>query len=140
MSLRAQNTPPKATPEQIAEDQAFLKKNRSQPGIIETSSGLQYKVIKMGNGPKPQRLNRVTINYTLRLFNGKIVGSNGNYPFDHHMDKAYFGMEEALKMMPVGSKWELWMPAKLCGSAFEKNVGGEGRSLMCTIELLSITQ
>jgi FKBP-type peptidyl-prolyl cis-trans isomerase len=138
--LMAQNEKTKATAAQVAGDRAFLEKNKTQSGVIVTASGLQYKVVKMGTGPKPQRLSRVQMNYTLRLFDGKIVGSNGNVPFDHHMDKAYYGMEEALKMMPVGSKWILYMPSNLCGSKYEKNIGGEGRGLTCTIELLSINQ
>lgn len=125
-----------ATPEQQAKDAAFLKKNKTQPGITETASGLQYKVVKTGKGPKPKKFNRVTINYTIRNFEGKIIGSNGNNVWSHRMDKAFYGMEEALKMMPEGSKWILYMPASLSKSKFEDTFGG--RALECTIELLKV--
>lgn len=122
-----------------AQDQLFLEKNKTTPGIITTASGLQYKVIKTGSGPRPPKFGRVQINYTLKTLDGKIVGSNGNTVFDHHMDKAYYGMQEALRLMPVGSKWLLFMPAQLCYSNYERSAA-PGRAMTCTIELLSANQ
>lgn len=135
-TLKAQVKPAQAPAAQQAKDAAFLNKNKTQPGITETASGLQYKVIKMGKGPKPKKFNRVTINYTIRNFEGKIIGSNGNNVWSHHMDKALYGMEEAMKLMPEGSKWILYMPASLSKSKFEDLFGG--RALECTIELLKV--
>ena len=135
-TLQAQLKPAQSQAELQAKDAAFLKKNKTQPGVTVTASGLQYKVLKMGKGPVPKKLNRVTINYTLKNFDGKIVGSNGNQVWNHRMDKSLYGMEEALKMMPQGSKWVLYMPVSLCKSKYETIAGG--RALECTIELLEV--
>ncbi|TCC99508.1 FKBP-type peptidyl-prolyl cis-trans isomerase N-terminal domain-containing protein [Pedobacter hiemivivus] len=135
-ALQAQVRPAQSQTEQQAKDAAFLKKNKTQVGITETASGLQYKVVTIGKGPKPKKFNRVTINYTLRNLEGKIIGSNGNNVWNHKMEKGLYGMEEAMKMMPEGSKWVLYMPASLCKSKYE-NVPG-GRVLECTIELLEV--
>lgn len=119
-----------------AKDEAFLRKNKGQTGITEMPSGLQWKVVKTGTGPKPMKFSRVSINYTIKDLEGKIIASNGNRVWSHRMDKALVGMEEALKMMNVGSKWMLYMPPRLCSSKYEKI--GRNRVLQCDIELLAV--
>ena len=122
----------------IASDEAFLKRNASKPGIMVTSSGLQYKVVKKGTGAKPRKFDKVQINFTLNTLEGKIVGGNGNNIWNHRMDKMTYGMAEAVRLMPVGSKWILYMPPGLCNSKIGSV--GDGRVLVCSIELVAITK
>ena len=103
---------------------AFLEKNKNKPGIKVMPSGLQYKIIKKGNGPIPTMQDRVTMHYTTSLFNGQKLWNtyDSNKPWVHHLDKALPGVREAALMMPTGSKWMLYIPASLASgqSGFEE--------------------
>jgi len=97
------------------ENTAFLKKNATKPGIKVTASGLQYKIIKDGNGPKPRLTDLVAMHFTIRLINGDKMWStyDNQKPWVHHLDKALPGVREAALLMPAGSKWVLYIPASL---------------------------
>lgn len=97
------------------ESKAFLEKNKTRPGIKVTSSGLQYEIVKNGTGPKPRLEDRVSLQYTISLINGQKLWStyDNKQPWVHHLDKALAGVREAVLMMPVGSKWVLYIPASL---------------------------
>lgn len=93
----------------------FLELNKKKTGVIVLPSGLQYKVLKNGNGPIPTRKDLVKVNYTGMLVNGKIFESSmesGKMPV-FKVDEVIEGWTQALQLMPVGSKWVLYIPARL---------------------------
>ena len=138
-SLKAQtslNFKPAST---AAEGREFLQQNKKMPGVKSTSSGLQYKVLKKGDGAMPLRTDKVSIVYSLALLDGKKVASGGEKEaWEHHLDKALPGMQEAILLMPVGSKWTLFIPAEL---GFGNDVVDKipaGSVLTGTLELVKI--
>jgi FKBP-type peptidyl-prolyl cis-trans isomerase len=120
------------------ESLAFLERNKTQPGVIVTSSGLQYKVIKQGHGPKPSERDRVSLHYTATLVNGKKIWSTYDHqkPWVHHLDKALDGLREGVLMMPEGSKWILYIPSSLAlGDTGDQDVPA-GAALIYEVEVL----
>ena len=121
--------------------EAFLAANKKKDGVITLPSGLQYKVIKMGSGPKPTASQTVTCNYRGTLIDGKEFDSSSRYgkPAEFPVGGVIKGWIEALQLMPVGSKWELYIPADL---AYGENGAGQtigpNAALIFEIELLSI--
>lgn len=97
------------------ESRMFLEKNRNNPDVKVTSSSLQYKIVKQGNGAKPTMEDRVSLHFSATLFNGQKLWStyDSGKPWEHHLDKTLAGVREAALMMPVGSKWILYIPASL---------------------------
>lgn len=97
--------------------EAFMSQNGKKKGIITTSSGLQYEVIKAGNGKThATEKDIVSCNYTLTLPDGTIIDSNtqhGNGPATFQVGNLIKGWKEALTIMPVGSKWKLYVPYQL---------------------------
>lgn len=123
------------------ENKAFLEKNKSQKGIVVLSSGLQYKILREGGGARPDINNKVKVNYTGMLVNGRVFDSsirNGR-PVEFKVNALISGMTEALKLMPVGSKWILYIPAALAYG--DHTAGGKippGSNLIFELELLQI--
>lgn len=128
----------KATPD-AAESITFLAMNKSAKGVMITPSGLQYKIITTGKGVKPNADDKVSLNYTLSYVNGKnFADGNKTIAWEHHIDKALPGMQEAIVMMPAGSKWILYIPADLAyGEAGYDDVP-PGAAFICEIELLKV--
>lgn len=89
----------------------FLKENKTKDGVRTTSSGLQYKVITNGNGSKPGANDKVKITYKSYLIDGTMIDSAEELVFE--ANKVIRGLQEALCMMPVGSKWEVYIPSNL---------------------------
>lgn len=119
----------------------FLNENRSKQGVVALSSGLQYKIISAGTGAKPQKNDTVTVEYTGRLINGDVFDSTekAGKPATFQLSQVIPGWTEALQLMPVGSTWELYVPANLAYGA--RNVGGmigPNETLIFTVHLLSI--
>lgn len=110
----------KLAEEALKKGEAFLKENAKKPGVKTTASGLQYKIIKEGKGPKPTAQDTVVVNYTGKLIDGTVFDSSyaRNQPVEFQADKVIPGWTEALEMMPVGSEWELYIPAKLAYGDF----------------------
>lgn len=122
------------------ESEDFLAKNKTKPGVKVTPSGLQYKIIKQGKGEKPAMEDRVSLNFTATLVNGKKVWStyDEKKPWVHHLDKAFDGLGEAILMMPEGSKWMLYIPASLAfGDSGTQDVP-PGAALIYEVELLKV--
>jgi FKBP-type peptidyl-prolyl cis-trans isomerase/predicted small secreted protein len=96
-------------------EKTFLAANGKKPGVITTASGLQYQVITPGNGPKPKVDDRVSVHYTGTLLDGTEFDSSykRNEPAQFVLGSVVPGWKEALQLMPVGSKYKLWIPAKL---------------------------
>lgn len=119
----------------------FLKSNKVKDGVILTTSGLQYKVIRQGKGGKPSITSKLLVQYEGRLVNGKIFDSSyeKGKPLEITVDKVIPGLAEALQMMPEGSKWELYIPAEI---AYGNHTNGgsipRNSTLIFEIELLKI--
>ena len=94
---------------------AFLAANGKKPGVVTTASGLQYQVIAQGTGPKPKMEDRVSVNYAGTLLDGTEFDSSykRNEPAEFVLNQVVPGWSEALQLMPVGSKYRLWIPSKL---------------------------
>lgn len=123
--------------------QAFLDSNKTKPGVITTPSGLQYMVITEGTGPKPTLTDKVKVHYQGSLINGKIFDSSiqRGEPIELNVNGVIPGWTEALQMMPVGSKWRLFIPSDL---AYGDNGAGAdikpGETLLFDVELLEIVK
>ncbi|PJD94296.1 MAG: hypothetical protein CK424_00275 [Legionella sp.] len=121
--------------------QAFLQENKGKPGVITTSSGLQYKIITAGTGAKPAKTDTVTVEYTGRLLSGEVFDSTekSGKPATFQLMQVIPGWTEALQLMPVGSTWELYIPSNLAYGA--RNVGGvigPNETLVFNVHLVSI--
>ena len=105
----------------IAEGKKFLEENKTKEGVMTTESGLQYKILTKGTGEIPADTNFVKVNYKGTLIDGtefdssyKRKDKNGkSQPATFRADRVIKGWTEALTMMPVGSKWELYIPYDL---------------------------
>jgi FKBP-type peptidyl-prolyl cis-trans isomerase FklB len=125
------------------EGQAFLDSNKNQPGVVTTASGLQYKVIKEGTGPKPTAGDKVKVHYQGSLINGKIFDSSiqRGEPITFGVSEVIAGWTEALQLMPVGSKWQLFIPSNLgYGDAGAGADIKPGSTLLFDVELLEIVK
>lgn len=122
------------------EGDKFLLENRSKEGVQVTDSGLQYKVVVMGDGAKPVASDKVTVHYRGTLLNGEEFDSSysRNQPTSFALDQVIPGWTEGLQMMPVGSKFMFYIPPNL---AYGPNGGGPigpNSTLVFEVELLSI--
>jgi FKBP-type peptidyl-prolyl cis-trans isomerase len=125
----------------IAENEAFLAKNKEKTGVIVTPSGLQYEVIKMGNGPKPGAESEVKVHYIGTLIDGTEFDSSvkRGEPAQFMVSGVIPGWTEALQLMPVGSKFKIYLPENI---AYGANGAGElikpFSTLIFEVELLDI--
>jgi FKBP-type peptidyl-prolyl cis-trans isomerase FklB len=124
-----------------ADGKKFLDDNAKKADVKKTASGLQYKVIKEGAGDKPKDSDVVETNYRGTTIDGKEFDSSAKHgsSFSFPVNGVIKGWSEALKMMPIGSKWELYVPSDL---AYGDEGYGEdippGATLVFDVELLSI--
>jgi len=103
------------------EGEDFLAENKTKKGVITTASGLQYIVLKEGNGPIPADTSMVKVHYHGTLIDGTVFDSSidRNEPAEFPVNGVVAGWQEVLKMMPVGSKWKVFLPTQL---AYGENV------------------
>lgn len=122
------------------EGQAFLDKNKAEAGIKTTASGLQYQVIKEGNGPTPSDKDVVTAHYEGKLVNGQKFDSSydRNQPADFPVTGVIPGWTEALKLMKVGSKYKLYVPPELGYGASPRPGIPPNSVLVFDVELMGI--
>ena len=123
------------------EGAAFLAANKKKPGIKTTASGLQYKVLKEGTGPVPKKTDTVSTHYRGTLLDGTEFDSSiaRNEPATFPVTGVIPGWTEALQLMKVGSKWQLFIPAELAYR--DQGAGadiGPNAVLVFDIELLGI--
>jgi len=123
------------------EGDAFLAANKGKDGVVTLASGLQYKIVTEGTGPKPTTSDSVVCNYRGTLISGKEFDSSykRGQPATFPVTGVIKGWTEALQLMPVGSKWQLFIPADLAYG--DRGAGadiGPGATLVFEIELLSI--
>ena len=123
------------------EGEAFLTENKGKEGVVALPSGLQYKILTAGTGPKPTASDSVVCNYKGTLINGKEFDSSykRGQPATFPVGGVIKGWTEALQLMPVGSKWQLFIPSDL---AYGDRQAGQditpGSTLIFEVELLSI--
>ncbi len=125
-----------------AEGEKFLAANKTKEGVVTLPSGLQYKILKAGDGPKPTASDQVVCNYRGTLINGTEFDSSykRGQPATFGVGQVIKGWTEALQLMPVGSKWQLFIPSNLAyGERGEPRGGIEpNATLIFEVELLSI--
>ena len=124
------------------EGEAFLAANKSKEGVVTLPSGLQYKILTPGTGPKPVATDSVVCNYRGTLVNGTEFDSSykRGQPATFGVGQVIKGWTEALQLMPVGSKWQLFIPSNLAyGERGEPRGGIEpNATLIFEVEVLSI--
>jgi FKBP-type peptidyl-prolyl cis-trans isomerase FklB len=123
--------------------QQFLAANKTKEGVVTLPSGLQYKILKEGTGPKPTATDTVTVNYRGTLIDGTEFDSSykRSEPTTFGVNQVIKGWTEALQLMPVGSKWQLFIPSDLAYG--ERSPGAEigpNSTLIFDVELLSIKE
>ncbi len=123
------------------ENEDWLKANAKKEGMQTTPSGLQYKVLVAGNGPKPKATDKVKVKYEGRMIDGTVFDSS--YKRDpqtnsFRCNEVIKGWTEALTMMPVGSKWEICIPQELAYGARQAGQIKPYSTLVFTVELLEI--
>lgn len=121
--------------------EAFLAENKEKVGVVTTESGLQYIIITEGDGPKPTAEDMVMVNYRGMLIDGSQFDSSYDrgQPQALSVGQVIAGMSEALQMMPVGSKWRIFIPAALgYGERGAGPVIAPNSTLIFEVELLSI--
>ena len=123
--------------------EAFLVANKTKEGIVALPSGLQYKILQEGTGAKPVASDTVLVNYKGNLLDGTEFDSSakhGNQPAPFQLARLTRGWTEALQLMPVGSKWQLFVPADLAYGPRGTPDGsiGPNATLVFEVELVSI--
>lgn len=119
----------------------FLAANKKKDGVVTTASGLQYKVVTMGDGPKPTSSDKVKVHYRGTLIDGKQFDSSYDRgePAVFPVTGVIAGWTEVLQLMPVGSKWEVYIPSELAyGERGPSEEIGNNSTLIFTVELLGI--
>jgi FKBP-type peptidyl-prolyl cis-trans isomerase len=119
---------------------AFLAANATKPGVVALPSGLQYKVLTPGTGPKPTATDSVVCNYRGTLLDNTEFDSSykRGQPATFPVGGVIKGWTEALQLMPVGSKWQLFIPADLAYGERAQGPIGPNATLVFEVELLSI--
>ena len=125
-------------------EKTFLATNGKKPGVVTTASGLQYQVVTQGTGAKPKATDNVSVHYTGTLLDGTEFDSSykRNEPAQFVLGSVVPGWQEALQLMPVGSKYKLWIPAKL-GYGEQGTPGGPippNSTLVFDVELIDIAK
>lgn len=133
----------KASAENKKIGNAFLAENKAKTGVVTTASGLQYSIEKEGNGAKPAATDRVKVHYTGKLLDGTEFDSSVKHgqPAEFGVNEVIKGWTEALQLMPVGSKWKLYIPAELAYG--DRGAGADikpGSTLVFDVELLDIVK
>lgn len=121
--------------------EAFLKENKGKEGVVALPSGLQYKVLEKGKGPKPGKNDLVTVEYTGRLINGEVFDSTekSGKPATFKLSQVIPGWTEALQLMHEGATWEIFVPSDLAYGP--RSVGGPigpNETLIFKIHLVNV--
>jgi FKBP-type peptidyl-prolyl cis-trans isomerase FklB len=120
----------------------YLKANKVKEGVVTTASGLQYKILKAGNGKKPTEEDSITVRYRGTLLDGTVFDSTDRigYPVTINLkDSVIAGWSEALKLMPAGSKWQVVVPSEIgYGETGAGRDIGPNATLIYEIELIAV--
>ncbi len=123
------------------EGAAFLAKNGKDEGVVTTASGLQYKILKQGDGAKPAATDKVKVHYHGTLLDGKVFDSSVDRgePISFPLDGVIKGWTEGVQLMPVGSKFKFFIPSDLAyGDGGAGADIGPGSTLIFEVELIAI--
>lgn len=126
----------------LAEGKTFLARNKAETGVYTTPSGLQYRVLRQGAGPRPKPGDKVRVHYRGTLLDGTVFDSSYDrgQPAEFGLDQVIPGWSEGVGMMPVGAKYRFWIPAELAYGSKGTPGGpvGPNATLVFDVELLSI--
>jgi FKBP-type peptidyl-prolyl cis-trans isomerase len=123
------------------EGRKFMAENKKQPGVVELASGIQYKIITQGTGVKPALEDTIKVHYKGTTLDGQIFDdsySRGE-PIEFPLNNLIEGWKQTLVLMPVGSKWQLFIPSDYAYG--ERGAGGSipgGATLIFELELLDV--
>lgn len=133
----------KAAEANVQRGEDFLAENAKREGVVVLESGLQYEIMKQGNGPKPSATDQVKTHYHGTLIDGTVFDSSveRGQPATFPVNGVIQGWVEALQLMPVGSKWKLFVPANLAyGQRGSGGAIGPNETLVFEVELLEIVE
>ena len=124
------------------ENRVFLEKNRNNPNVITTASGLQYEVLRQGTGAKPEATDKVKVHYHGTLLDGTVFDSSveRGEPIEFELNRVIAGWTEGLQLMPVGSKYKFYIPSFLGYGARAMGRIKPNSLLIFEVELLDIPQ
>lgn len=127
----------------LEEGNKFLEENKAREGVTTTESGLQYEVLTEGTGAKPTAENQVRVHYHGTLIDGTVFDSSveRGQPAVFGVGQVIPGWTEALQLMPVGSKWKIYLPSNIAYG--ERGAGGDigpNSALIFEVELLEIVE
>ena len=139
MAIKAKNMEKEYGPNKVAGEK-FLAANKKKPGVVTLPSGVQYKVIKEGNGPMPNDTSMVKVQYEGKTIDGKVFDSSykRGEPISLRANQVIKGWTEALVHMPVGSVWEVYIPQNLAYGEREQGQIKPFSVLIFKIELVSL--
>lgn len=125
---------------EIAEGEKFMAENKTKAGVVTLPSGLQYKILTKGTGEIPTEADRVKVHYKGTLLDGTVFDSSidRGEPLVLGVTQVIKGWSEALQLMPVGSKWELYIPYDLAYGSRDQGTIKPFSNLIFEVELLSI--
>jgi len=122
----------------------FLAANKAKPGVVTTASGLQYMVLRQGNGQRPMPTSRVRGNYEGKLLTGEVFDSSyaRGEPAEFGLNQVIAGWTEGVALMPVGAKYRFWIPSSLAYGPNGAPGGGSGPDATLTfdVELMGVLQ
>ncbi len=131
----------KLAAENLRVGEEFLAENAKKEGVVVLLSGLQYRVLQSGDGKQPSDKDKVSIHYRANLIDGTEIGNTfgREVPFSFQLETAIPGQSEALKLMRVGDKWQLFIPTELAyGERGRPGLIGPNEALIFEVELLSV--
>lgn len=141
VSTYLQKMAQKVAEENLTKGAEFMKENAKKSGVDTLSDGIQYKVVKEGNGPKPVATDMVKVHYKGTLIDGTEFDSSikRNEPAEFRLNQVIPGWTKAIQQMPVGSKWILYIPSdQAYGPRGAGGAIGPNETLIFEVELLDI--
>lgn len=127
--------------ENLKKGQEFLEKNRKEPGVDTLANGIQYKVLKAGNGPKPGATDKVKVHYKGTLIDGTEFDSSikRGEPAEFYLNQVIPGWTQAIQQMPQGSQWIIYIPSEQAyGQRGAGSSIGPNETLIFEVELLEV--
>jgi FKBP-type peptidyl-prolyl cis-trans isomerase FklB len=120
--------------------EAFLEENADKEGVKTTDSGLQYKVLEEGDGPKPEKSDSVTVHYTGELLNGEVFDSSRERgePVTFQLSQVIKGWTEGLQLMSEGGRYKLYVPADMAYGPGGNRSIGPNETLIFDVELMEV--